>query len=408
MSNQPSERENPYEPAEPPGTDQAGRPAEPDSPYEEPTAVQPAVNDEPAEDTAAYDPAPPEDAAAYDPAPPEDTAAYDPAPPEDTAAYDAAPAYDAVPADPAPSEPGPEPRWDEQDTRPVPAEGPEPGRDVDPDSTVTSTFDIREAGESGVHEAERPVPRSGLAEHHSAGYLTGERRPVEEAAPTTQVPVAADETPTTTDDDARDESSGAWIGGAGAAATTSSTPAAEPTGRSRRDVVLDGTTAVTRPPSRAGAHVLTILVTLLLTPVAWYLLADAGARLTLPARNPWDTGNLNIAALLELAGGLLVLAVVLLAARWSSVGAIVTGILVVVLGVPFLAAPTWTQEILEPVVTWLDRFGDFGGNVAHHLVASGATGRLVITGLTLVLVGVVSHGARRKGRREVTRVVETA
>ena len=375
MSNQPSEHDNPYEPAEPPGP--ADRPAEPDSPYEEQTAVQPAVTDEPAPDG------------------PADPVTSDP-----------------VMSDPAPSDPDPvsEPRWDEQDDRPVPAETQEPVRDVpaDPDETVTSTFDVREATgrepDAGAHESERPTPRSGLAEHRSAGYLTGERRPVEEeVAPTTEAPVLDGER--TVDDGARDDSA-AWADGTAAGAAT---PAAaeEPAGRSRRAVVLDGTTAVTRPPSRAGAHVLTILVTLLLTPVAWYLLADAGARLTLPARNPWDTGNLNVAALLELAGGLLALAVILLAARWSSVGAIVTGILVTVLGVPFLAAPTWTQEVLEPVDTWLERFGDLGGNVAHHLVASGSTGRLVVIGVTLVLVGAVSHGARRKGRREVTPVVET-
>ncbi|MCM3662539.1 hypothetical protein M3148_16295 [Georgenia satyanarayanai] len=258
-----------------------------------------------------------------------------------------------------------------------------------------------------THQAERPVPRSGLAEHRSAAYLTGERpaepepRPDQEHTATTPAP---------------------WLSGAGTGAGATAATAATAVGpapaapavhraeeertRPERDVVLEGTTAHTRPPSRAKAHVLTILLTLLLTPVAWYLLADAGARLTLPQGNPWDTANLNVAALLELAAGLLVLVLVLLAARWSSVGAIVTGALVIIVGVPFVAVPAWTQDLLQPVESWLAGLGDFGDNIAHHLIASGSTGRLVAVGVALVLVGVVSHGARRQGRREVRPAVE--
>ncbi len=300
---------------------------------------------------------------------------------------------------------------DEQ-TRPVPVEpavtadgehraaddlpGGEPHSPTDGEST-TSGGDTDRTQVLRTHQAERPVPRSGLAEHRSAAYLTGER-PVEPEPRPEPEPAGTSST------------SAPWLAGAGAGVTGAATrapavpaehPDDEERARPERDVLLEGTTAHTRPPSRAKAHVLTILLTLLLTPVAWYLLADAGARLTLPPGNPWDTANLNVAALLELAGGLLVLVVVLLAARWSSVGAIVTGALVVVVGVPFLAVPAWTQDVLEPVEAWLADLGEFGDNVAHHLVASGSTGRLVAVGVALVLVGVVSHGARRQGRREV-------
>lgn len=271
---------------------------------------------------------------------------------------------------------------DDPATRPLSAE-----HDADASGDTGETTQVLRS-----HQAERPVPRSGLAEHRSAAYLTGERHPGEtEPQPepaTTAWPAA-----------------GATAGAAAAAPSHDSAPEPEtaepaPT-RRERDVVLEGATAHTRPPSRAKAHVFTILLTVLLTPVAWYLIADAGARLTLPAGNPWDTTNLNVAAILELAGGLLVLTVILLAARWSSVGAIVTGVLVTVVGVPFIAVPAWTQDLLEPVESWLAQFGDLGDNVAHHLVASGSTGRLVAVGVALVLVGVVSHGARRQGRREV-------
>lgn len=273
------------------------------------------------------------------------------------------------------------------------------------DDAVTSTYDVRQAerDRAGAQEADRSDAR--LSEHRSAAYLTGERPPEPESGTETAAPGAA--------------SPGGGADGAGAGTPAAGhTTAATAVGttedgaterdRSDRDILLEGTTALTRPPSRTGSHVLTVLLSLVLTPVTWYLLADAGARFTLARANPWETGNLNPAALLELAGGLLVLAVVLLAARWSSLGATVTGVLVLAAGVPFVAAPAWVQESLEPAIAWLDGRGDLGGNVAHHLVASGSTGRFVVYGVALVLVGAVSHGARRRGRREVRPFVESA
>ncbi|NCD19252.1 MAG: hypothetical protein EOL89_04615 [Actinobacteria bacterium] len=155
-------------------------------------------------------------------------------------------------------------------------------------------------------------------------------------------------------------------------------------------------------PSRAGAHWWGILATLLLTPVAWYLLSDAGARMTLPAENQWESGVLNLAALGELLAGILVLAVILLAARASSLGAFIVGSLVAIIGGAFVLFPALTQEFLEPYLQWLRDYNDFGGNIAHHLVADGSTGRILVAGIALILVGFVSHSARRRGRREQT------
>ncbi|MEE6281521.1 hypothetical protein [Georgenia sp. MJ170] len=240
------------------------------------------------------------------------------------------------------------------------------------------------------HRIERPVPRSGLAEHASAGYLTGDREPAH--GPVHDLP------PEPLTDPAPTAALPGW---------TSEPPVTERLDVSRATddepdtaVVLEGATIEPTLRSRAGAHWLGVLVAIVLLPVAWYLTADAGARLTLPAGSPWQTGNLNVAALLELGGGLVVLAVALLAARWSSVGSIVVGSLVIVLGVPFVAVPQWTQEFLAPALEWLRDFNDLGGNVAHHLVATGSSGRFVVYGVALVLLGVVSHGARRQGRRE--------
>lgn len=382
MSDNPYERDNPDEPVEPASTD-AG-PADAGSTVQAPTDAPWSQR-------------------------------LDPAPPADDAAWLADDG--ARPGSTTPEPPGEEDQPHPVPAEPVPADGEHraAGDAAGGHSGSTATTDREEPPAVGdtdrtqvlrTHQAERPVPRSGLAEHRSATYLTGDR-PVEPEPEPEPEHTGTATTPAP------------WLTGAaaGAGAAGATAPPAPPAGpaehpaederaRPERDVLLEGTTAHTRPPSRAKAHVLTILLSLLLTPVAWYLLADAGARLTLPQGNPWDTANLNVAALLELAGGLLVLAVVLLAARWSSVGAIVTGALVIVVGVPFLAVPAWTQDLLEPVESWLADLGDFGDNVAHHLVASGSTGRLVVVGVALVLVGVVSHGARRQGRREVHPAVE--
>ena len=277
----------------------------------------------------------------------------------------------------------------------------------DTHSPVTPATALSADSATRPHRVERPVPRSGLTEHHSAGYLTGERIPPPEPAGDHPTWLGAAATPDaeTTAAPATNPDAAAASPGAGEAPArrswTSLPPSGPATGHSPDTaVILDGASVEPQLRSRAKAHWLAALVTILLVPIAWYLLADAGARLTLPAGSPWQTGNLNIAAVLELVGGLAVLTVVLLAARWSSVGSIVAGSLVIVLGAPFIAVPTWTQELLEPALQWLRDFNDLGGNVAHHLVASGSTGRLLIIGLGLVLLGVVSHGARRQGRRE--------
>ncbi|GAA3509412.1 hypothetical protein [Georgenia daeguensis] len=163
--------------------------------------------------------------------------------------------------------------------------------------------------------------------------------------------------------------------------------------------VLDGATQAA-PRSRAGAHWWSLLLTLVLTPVAWYLVADAGARLTLGDDSPWARGEVAPAALLELLAGLVVTAAVLLAARWSSLGAQVIGTLVLLAGLAFVILPSQTAEVVGPAVTWLEDLNALGRNTAHHLLADGPSGWLALYGLGLLSLGVVSHGARRLGRAD--------
>lgn len=153
-------------------------------------------------------------------------------------------------------------------------------------------------------------------------------------------------------------------------------------------------------PSRGWAHTLSVILMLLLLPVAWYLLSDAGARMTLPAGSQWDTGTRNLAAIGELAAGLVVLVVVLLTARRSSLGATLAGVPVTLAGAAFVVFPAQVRDLLDPYLETLRGYNDLGGNIAHHLVADGSTGRFLTAGVALLLIGAISHGARRNGRRE--------
>ncbi|UNX55241.1 hypothetical protein MF406_02880 [Georgenia sp. TF02-10] len=168
------------------------------------------------------------------------------------------------------------------------------------------------------------------------------------------------------------------------------------------DVALAGATQA-RPRSRAAAHLWAAVVTLVLAPIAWYLVADGGARLFLADGAPWDTGTRNLAAIAELACGLVLTAVVLLAARWSSVGALVVGALVLLAGIAVVAFPAEAREVLEQVADRLRGLGQLGTNAAQHLLADAGSARLALYGLALLCTGIVSHGARRQGRTEERR-----
>lgn len=166
------------------------------------------------------------------------------------------------------------------------------------------------------------------------------------------------------------------------------------------DALFEGSTLVPVVPSRTAAHLWGLFLSLVLVPVAWFALADAGARMTLAKDAPMLTGTLNFAALLELLGGLLAVLVLALLAARSSLGAHVTGALVTVLGIPWVVAPGWTARTVLPTMDWLNAWNAFGQNIAHHLQASGYSGRLLLVGVVLLLVGALSHRVRRRGRAE--------
>lgn len=232
------------------------------------------------------------------------------------------------------------------------------------------------------HRAPRPVPGA------TVEMPTGHR----EASA-----AGSDVSPTRSDIAATD-----WPGQPTVALPVGSTPrAAEPAPEATPEEGAAGIfpeSVVEEPGSRAAAHWWGVLIALTLSPIAWFLLSDGGARIYWSLSE--DPAAINVAGVLGLAGGLAVAAIVLVAARWSSVGPIIAGSITALGGLAFLVVPERTIPWLEAQQATFDRLGGFGSNLHLYLMESGMRGHLLVAGVVLVLVGVVSHGARRQGRRE--------
>ena len=155
------------------------------------------------------------------------------------------------------------------------------------------------------------------------------------------------------------------------------------------------------PRSRAAAHWWGILIAVVFGPVTWYLIADGGERVSYALSQNLE--SINVMGLVELGGGLLTLIILLMAARWSSVGSIIIGSIGALIGAAFLAVPQIVADFLSSQSVIFDRLGQFGTNLFDHLVADGHSGRLLVYGVAFIFIGVVSHGARRQGRREERR-----
>ena len=166
------------------------------------------------------------------------------------------------------------------------------------------------------------------------------------------------------------------------------------------DELFSAAPEITEMPSRTGAHWLSFLLFLLLVPVGWYLAADAGARMTLADAAPMYTGVASIMALGEILGAIVISAILFVVARRSSLGAWLMGIVTLIVGLPWLMAPGITAASVLPTLTALTNTGSLGANLAHHLQASGYSGRFALLGVVLMGLAYVSHSARRTGRAE--------
>lgn len=186
-------------------------------------------------------------------------------------------------------------------------------------------------------------------------------------------------------------------------------PVAAPQEYGMDAALLEGATIMPEVPSRQPSRWLSAIAFLFLTPIAWYLLADAGGRLLIAADAPWISGLINPAAIGELIGGLAVLVILAVVALQSSLGMYISGVLLAIGGLPFLLFPTQTQAYLDgPIGNFLLKLGPMGENIAFYLVFTGATGLFFVTGVGMILTGWVVTRVRRKGRAEESLRVEVA
>ena len=197
-----------------------------------------------------------------------------------------------------------------------------------------------------------------------------------------------------TDEDDRDAATLAAIASQGRNRTDKA-----PTSR-LDDELFSATPEITEMPSRSGAHFLSFLLFLILVPVGWYLAADAGSRMTLSDAAPMFTGVASILALGELLGAIVITVILCATARRSSLGAWFMGVITLLAGLPWVLTPGITAStMLDPLMA-LANTNSLGSNLAHHLQASGYSGRFALLAIVLMGLGYVSHSARRKGRAE--------
>ena len=166
------------------------------------------------------------------------------------------------------------------------------------------------------------------------------------------------------------------------------------------DALFEGATVVPEMPSRAAAHWTSLALGIFALPITWYLIADAGARMTLPEGNPAATGVINWLALTEVVIAFVAVIALFEAFKRSSLGAWIGGLCFFAAGLPWVFAPGFTSAHTVSVLHFLQNSGALGANLAHHLQASGYSGRLLFLGIALLGIASLSHSVRRRGRNE--------
>ena len=165
------------------------------------------------------------------------------------------------------------------------------------------------------------------------------------------------------------------------------------------DVLLAGSTVVGKPASRAAAHWGGTLLALVLFPIAWFLMHTAANALTGALADGWPK-VFSTAGIIELGMAIVLLIVVMATATRSSLGTFVTGITTLLIGLPFVVVPSITKQYLGDSLANMALQSRFGRILSEAILLDGVSGRLVIIGLFLIMLGVVSHSTRRAGRRE--------
>ena len=237
----------------------------------------------------------------------------------------------------------------------------------------------------------------------------------EEAAPDWSSVIA----PGASDDDAEAIAAGAARSSTRSgrrAAASAASPAAAPTRRRRRaesrdeapadegsgvddDVLLDGSTVVGKPASRFGSHWAGILIAVVLLPLSWFFGHTARHAFgTTAARDP--EGAMSVNGVIVIALSALCLGVGLWMARRSSLGTILVGALTALAGIPGLLAPAATHRVLEQALGAAADRTSLGKDLLDFLWLDLSRGTFLLVGMVVLMVGIVSHSARRAGRRE--------
>lgn len=151
--------------------------------------------------------------------------------------------------------------------------------------------------------------------------------------------------------------------------------------------------------SRAGAHAWSLLISLIGVPLAWAFLRHAGGLLYGSNHSAWETGKYSLEGLIFLILGLAAVVIIGMVVRLSSLGMFVSGIALCVLGGAFVVVPGVVKGAMGSTLQGMQDSPVMALKVLGYLIESaGASGQFFVIGVLLIMIGVVGHTARRKGR----------
>lgn len=186
--------------------------------------------------------------------------------------------------------------------------------------------------------------------------------------------------------------------------TESRTPAPGPTPADRATPPAGGGTATVTdrsddlfPPgsapftTSAGSHVIGVLVGALLAPVGMALALLGQSRILVVQVDGWDA-SADLAGIVLVTVGLLLLATVLVLTLWTPAASIAGGVLLTAAGVVYLFAPRVAREqtlVLLPSEHW--------HVTLTQVTVAGTSGTVLVAGFMLLVSGVVAVVVRRHG-----------
>lgn len=163
--------------------------------------------------------------------------------------------------------------------------------------------------------------------------------------------------------------------------------------------MLAGATIKPAKISRAAAHAWSLLISLIGVPLAWAFLRHAQGLLYGSNDSTWDTGKYSVEGLIFLILGLVTVIVIGSFVRLSSLGMFVSGIGLTILGGAFVVLPMTMKDAVGTSLQGMQDSPVMALKVLGYLIESaGASGQCFVIGVVLIMIGVVGHTARRKGR----------